>query len=273
MIGGGVGSNPAVNKRLGELTRPFIFADLARGLPIVPAVLGDNACAIGVAALAYRAGTTATEMKRRASGEKWPISLRPARSSTSRRTSATPHVTRHLWGEARMPASSTTGSTPRPTRSTSSSSACSRGGFVQAYRRVPHHVRRRRGALRSVRHLRPRPIPETGEVQVAKAGEALFFRKDTWHHGFSLGDEPVRVLEYFSPPPSQGTSGPYARTTELDHREPLSAGQVDGPLPDGSRRRKSRPAPSTRCATPTFSGASTARRRAPSPASACAPSI
>ena len=61
VIGGGVGSNPAVNKHLGELTRPFIFADLARGLPIVPAVLGDNACAIGVAALAYRAGTTATE--------------------------------------------------------------------------------------------------------------------------------------------------------------------------------------------------------------------
>jgi len=57
--------------------------------------------------------------------------------------------------------------------------------------------------------------PQTGEMQVAKAGEALFFRKDTWHHGFNLGDEPVRVLEYFSPPPSQGTSGPYARTKEL----------------------------------------------------------
>jgi len=56
VIGGGVGSNPEINKRLGELTRPFIFADLARGLPIVPAALGDNACAIGVAALAYRAG-------------------------------------------------------------------------------------------------------------------------------------------------------------------------------------------------------------------------
>lgn len=54
--------------------------------------------------------------------------------------------------------------------------------------------------------------PETGEVRVVNAGEALFFRKDTWHHGFSLSDEPVRVLEYFAPPPSTGTSGAYART-------------------------------------------------------------
>ena len=56
VIGGGVGSNPEINTRLGALARPFIFADLARGLPIVPAALGDNACAIGVAALACRAG-------------------------------------------------------------------------------------------------------------------------------------------------------------------------------------------------------------------------
>ena len=55
VIGGGVGCNPEINKRLGELTRPFIFADLARDLPIVRGALGDNACAIGVAALACRA--------------------------------------------------------------------------------------------------------------------------------------------------------------------------------------------------------------------------
>jgi quercetin dioxygenase-like cupin family protein len=54
--------------------------------------------------------------------------------------------------------------------------------------------------------------PETGEVYVIKVGEAVFFRKDTWHHGFSLSDEPLRVLEYFAPPPSTGTSGPYARS-------------------------------------------------------------
>ena len=55
ILGGGVGSNPAINARLGELTRPFIFADLARDLPIVPAALGENACAIGVAAMARQA--------------------------------------------------------------------------------------------------------------------------------------------------------------------------------------------------------------------------
>jgi mannose-6-phosphate isomerase-like protein (cupin superfamily) len=56
--------------------------------------------------------------------------------------------------------------------------------------------------------------PETGEVLRLEPGESLFFRKDTWHHGFSYGAEPVRVLEFFAPPPSTGTSGPYARTKE-----------------------------------------------------------
>lgn len=54
--------------------------------------------------------------------------------------------------------------------------------------------------------------PETGEVVRAEPGESVFFRRDTWHHGFSYGDEPLRVLEYFAPPPATGTSGPYART-------------------------------------------------------------
>jgi quercetin dioxygenase-like cupin family protein len=54
--------------------------------------------------------------------------------------------------------------------------------------------------------------PETGEVHVARPGEAIFFRKDTWHHGFNASTEPLRVLEYFAPPPSTGTSGAYART-------------------------------------------------------------
>ncbi len=56
--------------------------------------------------------------------------------------------------------------------------------------------------------------PETGEVLRVEEGESVFFRKDTWHHGFSYGAEPVRVLEFFAPPPSTGTSGPYARTKE-----------------------------------------------------------
>jgi len=54
--------------------------------------------------------------------------------------------------------------------------------------------------------------PETGEVHVVQAGEAVFFRRDTWHHGFNLGTTPVRVLEFFAPPPSTGASGAYART-------------------------------------------------------------
>lgn len=54
--------------------------------------------------------------------------------------------------------------------------------------------------------------PETGEVKRAAKGEAIFFRKDTWHHGFSVGTEPLRVLEFFAPPPSTGSSGAYAKT-------------------------------------------------------------
>lgn len=54
--------------------------------------------------------------------------------------------------------------------------------------------------------------PETGEVQRARPGEAIFFRRDTWHHGFNYGSEPLRVLELFAPPPLKGTSGAYART-------------------------------------------------------------
>ncbi len=54
--------------------------------------------------------------------------------------------------------------------------------------------------------------PETGEVHVVKEGEAVFFRRDNWHHGFNLGPGPVRVLEFYAPPPSKGTSGAYARS-------------------------------------------------------------
>jgi quercetin dioxygenase-like cupin family protein len=54
--------------------------------------------------------------------------------------------------------------------------------------------------------------PETGEVVRAEPGESVFFRRDTWHHGFSHGSDELRVLEFFAPPPSTGTSGAYART-------------------------------------------------------------
>ncbi|HEV7322176.1 MAG TPA: ROK family protein [Ensifer sp.] len=54
ILGGGIGGDPAVNARLAALTRPFIWAEGARDMPIVPSLLGDAACAIGVAALAKR---------------------------------------------------------------------------------------------------------------------------------------------------------------------------------------------------------------------------
>ena len=56
--------------------------------------------------------------------------------------------------------------------------------------------------------------PKVGEVHRVMPGEAVFFRRDTWHHAFNYSDEPLRVLEIFAPPPSQGTSGAYAREQE-----------------------------------------------------------
>ncbi len=62
--------------------------------------------------------------------------------------------------------------------------------------------------------------PSTGECQRAAAGEALFFRRDTWHHGRACGDHGVRVLEFFSPTPATGASSAYARTQPyLEHVE------------------------------------------------------
>ncbi len=57
--------------------------------------------------------------------------------------------------------------------------------------------------------------PETGEVARAEPGESVFFRRDTWHHGFSYGEERLRVLELFAPPPATGSSGAYAQTRPL----------------------------------------------------------
>jgi mannose-6-phosphate isomerase-like protein (cupin superfamily) len=54
--------------------------------------------------------------------------------------------------------------------------------------------------------------PQTGEVHVARPGEAIFFRRDTWHHGHNFGTEPLRVIEYFAPPPASGAASAYART-------------------------------------------------------------
>lgn len=57
--------------------------------------------------------------------------------------------------------------------------------------------------------------PQTGEVRRVQPGEAAFFRRDTWHHVLNYSQQPLRVLEFFAPPPSQGTSGAYARQQPL----------------------------------------------------------
>jgi mannose-6-phosphate isomerase-like protein (cupin superfamily) len=73
--------------------------------------------------------------------------------------------------------------------------------------------------------------PQTGEVQVAEQGEAVFFRRDTWHHGFNIGTTPLRVLEFFAPPPSTGTSGAYARTRPYVDRPKYEQDEWLGRLP------------------------------------------
>jgi quercetin dioxygenase-like cupin family protein len=73
--------------------------------------------------------------------------------------------------------------------------------------------------------------PETGEVHRVRTGEAVFFRKDTWHHAYNFGQEPLRVLEYFAPPPSQGTSGAYARTKPLLEVSRYTQDELLGRLP------------------------------------------
>ena len=39
--------------------------------------------------------------------------------------------------------------------------------------------------------------PENGETHKVNAGESVFFRKDTWHHGFNYSDNYLQVLEFF----------------------------------------------------------------------------
>ena len=81
--------------------------------------------------------------------------------------------------------------------------------------------------------------PETGEVVRAEPGESVFFRRDTWHHGFSYGEEPLRVLEYFAPPPATGTSGPYARTRPYLEESVYADDRVLGALTGGSPEQDS----------------------------------
>jgi quercetin dioxygenase-like cupin family protein len=75
---------------------------------------------------------------------------------------------------------------------------------------------------------------ETGEVVRAEPGESVFFRRDTWHHGFSYGDEPLRVLEFFAPPPATGTSGAYAQTRPYLEESVYADNRVLGALLGGA---------------------------------------
>lgn len=72
--------------------------------------------------------------------------------------------------------------------------------------------------------------PESGEVHRVLPGEAAFFRRDTWHHVYNYSTDPLRVLELFAPPPSQGTSSAYARSkpylTESRYTQDQWLGQI-----------------------------------------------
>jgi mannose-6-phosphate isomerase-like protein (cupin superfamily) len=76
--------------------------------------------------------------------------------------------------------------------------------------------------------------PQTGEVVSFEAGQSLFFQRDTWHHVRAQGNEPLRVLEFFAPPPSQGTSGPYAVTRPYVDAPRYTRDNLIGDLPRAS---------------------------------------
>ena len=96
--------------------------------------------------------------------------------------------------------------------------------------------------------------PETGEVQRAAAGQSVFFRRDTWHHAFALGPEPLRVLELFAPPPAAGASSAYARAQPYLATSRYADDELLGSL--AAARAASRSGCRS-CATPTSSTAAT----------------
>jgi mannose-6-phosphate isomerase-like protein (cupin superfamily) len=88
--------------------------------------------------------------------------------------------------------------------------------------------------------------PQHGEVQRVGRGESVFFRRDTWHHAFALGPEPLRVLELFAPPPAAGASSAYARgqpyLEDSRYADDSRLGQWPPAEPPASRLRVLRPA-------------------------------
>jgi hypothetical protein len=73
--------------------------------------------------------------------------------------------------------------------------------------------------------------PEVGEIVRAEVGDIVFLRRDTWHHGINWGTGPVRVLEFFSPPPATGASSAYAQTRPYLDRPMHSEDGVIGRWP------------------------------------------
>jgi mannose-6-phosphate isomerase-like protein (cupin superfamily) len=80
--------------------------------------------------------------------------------------------------------------------------------------------------------------PETGEVIRVPTGENAFFRADTWHHVFAHGNEPLRVLEFLSPPPSAGTTGAYARSRDYLDDARYTDDALFGRIPGSTPARK-----------------------------------
>jgi uncharacterized cupin superfamily protein len=53
--------------------------------------------------------------------------------------------------------------------------------------------------------------PSSGEMHKVASGEGVLFRRGTWNNAFNPYRETVRVVEYFSPPPSRGTASDFAK--------------------------------------------------------------
>ena len=82
--------------------------------------------------------------------------------------------------------------------------------------------------------------PENGEVHLVQTGESVFFQKDTWHHAFAWGDQELRVLEYFAPPPSTGASGKYAATRPYVSDFKYERSELIGNWPAGKAQAEGR---------------------------------